>query len=85
MASEAGLTVDEPGFRSLMAEQRERAKADARAKRGQHADTGVYRAVLDEHGPTDWLAYETLETESTPLALLAGGAPVAIARRRRGR
>ena len=26
-----------------MAEQRERAKADARAKRGQHADTGVYR------------------------------------------
>ncbi len=59
-----------------MAEQRERAKADARAKRGQHADTGVYRAVLDEHGPTDWLAYETLETESTTLALLAGGAPV---------
>ncbi|MGZ5399860.1 MAG: alanine--tRNA ligase-related protein, partial [Nocardioides sp.] len=26
------------------------------------------------HGPTEWLAYETLETESTPLALLAGGA-----------
>ena len=26
-----------------MAEQRERAKADARAKQGQHADTGVYR------------------------------------------
>lgn len=76
MASEAGLTVDEPGFRSLMAEQRERAKADARAKRGQHADTGVYRSVLDEYGPTEWLAYETLETESKALALLAGGQPV---------
>jgi alanyl-tRNA synthetase len=76
MASEAGLAVDEVGFRNLMAEQRERAKADARAKRGQHADTGVYRAVLDEHGPTDWRAYETLETESNALALLAGGAPV---------
>jgi len=75
MASEAGLAVDEPGFRSLMAEQRERAKADARAKRGQHADTGVYRTVLDEHGPTEWLAYETLETESNALALLVGGAP----------
>jgi alanyl-tRNA synthetase len=75
MASEAGLAVDEPGFRSLMAEQRERAKADARAKRGQHADTAIYRTVLDEHGPTEWLAYETLETESTPVALLVGGAP----------
>ncbi|MDO9378559.1 MAG: alanine--tRNA ligase [Nocardioidaceae bacterium] len=76
MASEAGLSVDEDGFRGLMAEQRERAKADARSKRGQHADTGAYRAVLDAHGPTEWLAYETLETESRPLALLREGAPV---------
>ncbi|MCW2815862.1 MAG: alaS [Nocardioides sp.] len=78
MASEAGLSVDEEGFRGLMAEQRERAKADARAKRGQHADTGAYRSVLDEHGPTEWLAYETLETESRPLALLREGAPVQV-------
>ncbi|GAA1809307.1 alanine--tRNA ligase [Nocardioides hankookensis] len=78
MASEAGLSVDEPGFRSLMAEQRERAKADARAKRGQHADTGAYRTILDEHGPTEWLAYETLETESNALALLVGGAPAPV-------
>jgi alanyl-tRNA synthetase len=76
MASEAGLSVDEEGFRALMAEQRQRAKDDARAKKGQHADTGVYRAVLDEHGPTDWLAYETLQTESRTLALLQQGAPV---------
>ena len=74
MASEQGLSVDEDGFRRLMAEQRDRAKADARSKKGQHLDAGVYRAVLDAHGPTEWLAYETLETESTPLALLAGGA-----------
>lgn len=73
MASEAGLRVDEEGFRALMAEQRERAKADARAKKGQHADTTVYRAILDEHGPTEWLAYDTLQTESTPLRLLQGG------------
>ncbi|WP_340540068.1 alanine--tRNA ligase [Nocardioides sp. GXZ039] len=77
MAAEAGLSVDEAGFRTLMAEQRERAKADAKAKRGQHADTGAYRAVLDEHGPTEWLAYETLSTESRPLALLRGGERVA--------
>ncbi|HYG94427.1 MAG TPA: alanine--tRNA ligase, partial [Nocardioides sp.] len=76
MAAEAGLSVDEEGFRQLMAEQRERAKADARAKKGQHADTSVYRGILDQHGPTQWLAYETLETESRALAVLKGGAAV---------
>ena len=77
MAAEQGLEVDETGFRGLMAEQRERAKADARAKKGQHADTGVYRGILDEFGPTEWLAYETLETESRTLALLSEGEQVA--------
>lgn len=76
MAAEQGLAVDEVGFRGLMAEQRERAKADARAKKGTHGDTAVYRGVFDEFGPTEWLAYETLETESRPLALLSGGSPV---------
>ncbi|GAA4824975.1 alanine--tRNA ligase [Nocardioides caeni] len=78
MAAEAGLQVDESGFRQLMSEQRERAKADARAKKGQHADTGVYRGILDANGPTEWLAYETLETESRPLALLKEGASVGV-------
>ncbi|MDT0188445.1 alanine--tRNA ligase [Microbacterium sp. ARD31] len=76
MAAEQGLQVDEQGFRALMAEQRERAKADARAKKGAHGDTAAYRGIFDEFGPTEWLAYETLETESKPLALLSGGAPV---------
>jgi alanyl-tRNA synthetase len=76
MAAEQGLAVDEVGFRGLMAEQRERAKADARAKKGAHGDTAAYRAIFDESGPTEWLAYETLETESRPLALLSGGSPV---------
>ncbi|WP_237111532.1 alanine--tRNA ligase [Nocardioides sp. WS12] len=76
MASEAGLHVDEDGFRQLMAEQRNRAKADARSKKGQHADTGVYRGILDANGPTEWLAYETLETESRALAVLKEGAAV---------
>ncbi|WP_082573515.1 MULTISPECIES: alanine--tRNA ligase [unclassified Nocardioides] len=76
MASEAGLNVDEDGFRQLMAEQRNRAKADARSKKGQHADTGVYRGILDANGPTEWLAYETLETESRALAVLKEGAAV---------
>ncbi|MDN5896092.1 MAG: DHHA1 domain-containing protein, partial [Nocardioides sp.] len=39
-------------------------------------DTGAYRGILDSHGPTEWLAYETLETESKALALLSEGKPV---------
>ncbi|MDO7866912.1 alanine--tRNA ligase [Nocardioides jiangxiensis] len=80
MAAEAGLSVDEQGFRSLMAEQRERAKADAKAKKGGHADLTVYRGIMDETGPTEWLAYETLETESRPVALLREGARVDVLR-----
>ncbi|WP_109508859.1 alanine--tRNA ligase [Nocardioides speluncae] len=78
MAAEQGLSVDEEGFRRLMAEQRERAKADAKAKKGQHADTSVYRGILDANGPTEWLAYETLATESRPLALLSGGKETSV-------
>ncbi|OIJ28896.1 alanine--tRNA ligase [Nocardioides luteus] len=78
MAAEAGLEVDEAGFRGLMTEQRERAKADARAKKGQHADLSVYRGILDANGPTDWQAYTTLETESKPLALLKEGKAVDV-------
>jgi alanyl-tRNA synthetase len=76
MASEQGLSVDEEGFRALMTEQRSRAKADAKSKKGSHADTSVYRTVLDAGGPTDWLAYTTLTTESRVLSLIAGGAGV---------
>ena len=50
MAAEQGLEVDEVGFRDLMGEQRERAKADARAKKGAHVDTAAYRQVADALG-----------------------------------
>ncbi|MEO6470470.1 MAG: alanine--tRNA ligase, partial [Aeromicrobium sp.] len=70
MASEQGLDVDEAGFRALMAEQRTRAKTDAKSKKGQHADTAIYRSALDAFGPTEWLAYTTLNTESSVKRLL---------------
>lgn len=78
MAEEQGLGVDAEGFRALMAEQRARAKADAKAKKGVHADTTAYRATLDANGPTDWQAYTTLSTESRVLALLSEGASVPV-------
>ncbi|GAA5010099.1 alanine--tRNA ligase [Actinopolymorpha pittospori] len=79
IAAEQGLTVDEPGFRALMAEQRRRTRADAQARKTGHADRAVFRGVLDQHGPTDWLAYTTLETDSSVLALVREGQPTAYA------
>ncbi|GLZ75301.1 alanine--tRNA ligase [Actinorhabdospora filicis] len=79
MAAEQGLAVDEPGFRALMAEQRARAKADAAARKTAHADLTVYRTLLDGNGPTDWVAYETLDAEATVIGILSGGARVTSA------
>ena len=60
MAAEAGLSVDEQGFRTLMAEQRSRAKADAAAHKHGYADGTAYRAVLDSAGGTTFLGYTDL-------------------------
>src|ERR671938_1702271 len=56
MAAEQGVTVDEAGFRALMQQQRDRARADARAKKTGAVDLGAYRDLLAQHGPTDWRA-----------------------------
>src|SRR4029079_15255779 len=50
MAAEKGLSVDEAGFRRLMTEQRERARADARSKKGKQASQGAYREIADSLG-----------------------------------
>ncbi|MFJ9530710.1 alanine--tRNA ligase [Streptomyces cyaneofuscatus] len=81
MAAEQGVEVDREGFTALMNEQRERARADARARKaGGTADTTALRTVLTTHGPTDWRAWDTLETESRVLALLGPAGPVPVAR-----
>ncbi len=73
MAAEQGLTVDESGFRRLMKEQRERAKADARAKKTGHADLSAYRQVADTAGRTVFTGYGETEGESTVVGLLVDG------------
>ncbi len=73
MASEQGLSVDEDAFRRLMKEQRDRAKADARAKKQGHADLSAYREVADRAGATDFTGYTLNESESTVVGLLVDG------------
>jgi alanyl-tRNA synthetase len=79
MAAEAGLSVDEAGFRTLMAQQRQRAKADATARRSGHGDLGEYRSVLDAHGRTDFLGYTDLTAEARVIGLIVNGAGVPAA------
>jgi alanyl-tRNA synthetase len=72
MAAEKGLSVDEDGFRRLMGEQRDRAKADARAKKGQHQSTAAYREVADAlGGRVAFTGYDDVVSESTVRGLIA--------------
>ncbi|MET9605025.1 alanine--tRNA ligase [Streptomyces sp. NPDC006512] len=79
-AHDAGLEVDEDRFAALLAAQQQRAKSGGKAKtaaalRRQDA----YRDLVARHGRTDFLGYERLTAESTVLALLDEGTPVAAA------
>ena len=72
MAAEQDLAVDEAGFRALMTEQRDRAKADARAKKGSGVNTDVY-ARERARGETPFTGFETLIGESAVRAIVIDG------------
>ena len=78
MAAEAGLSVDEDGFRSLMTEQRQRAKADAHARKAGFAATTAYREILDGGGGTTFVGYDTGITESQILGIVQEGVTVPV-------
>jgi alanyl-tRNA synthetase len=71
IAAEQGLTVDEEGFRRLMADQRSRAKADAQARKTGHVDRSVYRGVLADGGEVEFTGYTETVRESRVRSLLA--------------
>ncbi|MGK0720681.1 alanine--tRNA ligase [Leucobacter sp. W1478] len=78
IAEEAGVAVDADVFASLMKEQRDRAKADAKAKKGQRADVTVYRE-LRGLGETVFTGYEELTHETRVLGIVVDGLPVPAA------
>src|SRR3954464_15898544 len=81
MAAEQGLSVDEDGFRRLMTEQRNRAKADARAKKGQHTDAGAYREVADAIGrAVEFTGYAEVVSEATVRGIVTDDGVVNAAR-----
>ncbi len=80
MAAEQGLTVDAEGFRRLMTEQRERAKADARSKKGAHRDAAAYRAVADDLGRSvEFTGYDEVVTEGTVRGIVTPAGPASSA------
>lgn len=77
MAAEADLSVDEAGFRALMAEQRQRAKADAAARKQAHADLSAYRELVDA-GPTEFTGFDELSSQARILGIFADGKRVPV-------
>ena len=80
MAEEQGLTVDREGFRRLMQQQRERAQADARAKKTGHVDVSAYRQLADRAGGrTVFTGYDEVVSEGVVRGLLRDGVAVPAA------
>ena len=79
MAREEGLEVDEDGFRRLMKEQKDRAKADAKAKKSGHTDVSVYKTIADKSGKSEFVGYAQLSSESKLTGIVVDGVGVASA------
>lgn len=78
IAEEAGLNVDQQAFAELMRQQRERAKEDAKSKKGQRADLSVYKE-LRGLGETSFVGYDQLTSESRVLGIVVDGVPAKLA------
>lgn len=79
MASEAGLKVDEAKFRSLMNEQKERARADALAKKSGHVDVKVFQELAQGlGGGSTFVGYDQSSAETTIAGLLVDGVSVPV-------
>ncbi|WP_061295342.1 alanine--tRNA ligase [Herbidospora cretacea] len=79
MAAEQGLKVDEEGFRRLMGEQRDRAKADSKLKKTGNADISVFGQILEKAGKVEFLGYDHLTTDTEIAGILVDGATVPVA------
>ncbi|SDT79610.1 alanine--tRNA ligase [Actinoplanes derwentensis] len=79
IAQEQGLEVDQEGFRRLMADQRNRAKADAAARKTGHADLSAYRSALDSGGAVEFTGYQEITRESRVRALIGASGRIEVA------
>jgi len=78
MAAEQGLTVDRDRFLALMKQQRDRSKADAKAKKNQLGSTKAY-AQLRADGETPFIGYTDLVADTLVRGLIVDGQVVQVA------
>jgi len=69
IAEENGLTVDRDNFVVLMAEQKNRAKLDAKTKKAGTTDLSVY-SEFRALGTSSFTGYEELDSEATVIGLI---------------
>ena len=80
IAAEQGVTVDADAFRTLMTEQRERARADALARKKGHVDASTFNEIRARlGGDTLFAGYTDDTTRSRVVAILLDGVPVPAA------
>ncbi|HET8568731.1 MAG TPA: alanine--tRNA ligase, partial [Candidatus Limnocylindria bacterium] len=77
IAHDSGLSIDEPGFRRLLDEQRSRSRASA-VFRQDHMKFGqLYGDLREKQGLTsEFTGYDELSTEATAISLVVGGRQV---------
>lgn len=78
IAIDYGLTIDETGFHREMELQRERARASWVGE--EEAVAPIYRELINEIGRTEFVGYETLESDSIIKAIVLDGKVVKEAR-----
>jgi alanyl-tRNA synthetase len=75
IAEQHRYTIDELGFKSAMAEQRQRSEFQGS---GEVAVAGVLQAIADRVGPTRFLGYQQTAAKSRVVALVADGKEVEV-------
>src|SRR3954453_3001241 len=70
IAAERGVPVDRSGFEAAMSEQRRRAKQSRRAVTLTSGDEAGYRALVSEHGTTEFTGYSEYESKGRVLAVV---------------
>ena len=71
-----GMSVDQEGFDTAMAKQRQDARA-AWSGSGEKATEAVWFELREQHGATEFLGYETENAEGKIVAIVVDGQPVA--------
>jgi len=73
IAAERDLAVDTDEFGTHMDEQRDRARADQKAKSGVGDDVSQFVAIVDGHGPTEFTGRDEYASTATVLAVSGAG------------